>query len=122
MLDSGRPHLSRRGLLRLSGAAALLICTLAAATARPPVAPQKHVVVMANMSFGKLPAGVKVGDTITWVNRDTVPHTATARDKSFDVRVQQGQSVSMVVKKAGSIAFYCIYHPAMRGTLAVAAQ
>lgn len=125
MQDSRKAHLSRRGLLRISGAATLLtfaLATVAApAIARSP-APQKYTVVMANMSFGKLPGGVKVGDTIVWVNRDSVPHTATARDKSFDVRVQQGQSVSMVVKKAGSIAFYCIYHPAMRGTLAVAAQ
>lgn len=124
MQDSGKAHPSRRGLLRISGAAALLtfaLATVAApATARSP-APQKYTVVMANMSFGKLPR-VKVGDTIVWVNRDTVPHTATARDKSFDVRVQQGQSVSMIVKKAGSIAFYCIYHPAMRDTLTVAAQ
>ena len=126
MQDSGKAHPPRRGPLRISGAAALLTFALATtaatpATARSP-APQKYTVVMANMSFGKLPGGVKVGDTIVWVNRDSVPHTATARDKSFDVRVQQGQSVSMVVKKAGSIAFYCIYHPAMRGTLAVAAQ
>ncbi|MDQ0251866.1 plastocyanin [Sphingomonas kyeonggiensis] len=123
MLELPKAHLPRRGLLRIAGAAALL--TLAAgtpATARSPAPPQKYTVVMANMSFGKLPSGVKVGDTITWVNRDTVAHTATARDRSFDVRVQQGQSVSMVVKKAGNIAFFCIYHPAMRGTLAVAAQ
>ena len=123
MLDPRKANLSRRGLLQISGAAALLTFAAGAvATARSPVPPQKYTVVMANMSFGKLPKSVKVGDTITWVNRDTVPHTATARDKSFDVRVQQGQSVSMVVKKAGNIAFYCIYHPAMRGTLAVAAQ
>lgn len=123
MLDPRKANLSRRGMLRISGAAALLTFAAGAvATARSPAPPQKHMVVMANMSFGKLPANVKVGDTIVWVNRDTVPHTATARDKSFDVRVQQGQSASMVVKKAGNIAFYCIYHPAMRGTLAVAAQ
>jgi len=126
MLDTRKADPSRRDLLRISGAAALLTFTLATtamapAAARSP-ALQKYTVVMANMSFGKLPRGVKVGDTIIWVNRDTVPHTATARDKSFDVRVQQGQSVSMVVKKAGNIAFYCIYHPAMRGTFTVAAQ
>jgi plastocyanin len=122
MLDIGNTNLSRRSLLRFSGAAALLTVALTSAAAARSPAPQKFTVVMANMSYGKLPAGVKVGDTIIWVNRDTVPHTATARDKSFDVRVGQGQTVSMVVKKAGSIAFYCIYHPAMRGTLAVAAQ
>jgi plastocyanin len=126
MQDSGRALLFRRGLLRISGAATLLIFALAAAIAVPanaqPPAPQKYTVVIANMSFGKLPGAVKVGDTIVWVNRDTVPHSVTARDKSFDVRVSQGQSVSMEVKKPGNIVFYCIYHPAMRGTLAVATQ
>ncbi|WP_447725128.1 cupredoxin domain-containing protein [Sphingomonas koreensis] len=123
MLDPGKANLSRRGLLRVSGAAALLTFAVGAvAMGRSPAPPQKHTVVMANMSFGKLPHNVKVGDTIVWVNRDTVPHTATARDKSFDVRVQQGQSVSMMVKKTGNIPFYCIFHPAMRGTLAVTAQ
>jgi plastocyanin len=72
------------------------------------------------MSYGRLPTGVKVGDTIIWVNRDTVPHTATARDRSFDVRAATGQSVPMKVAKAGTFAIYCIFHPTMRGTLTVA--
>lgn len=84
-------------------------------------AAREFTVTMANMSFGKLPAGAKVGDVIIWVNRDTVPHTATARDRSFDVRLGQGQTVRMTLKKAGTFAIYCIYHPAMRGTLTVAA-
>lgn len=123
MLTSIKIDLPRRRLLRASGAAAALLgVAMASAVIARPAPPKQYTVVMANMSYGKLPSGVKVGDTITWVNRDTVPHTATARDKSFDVRVQQGQSASMTVKKAGNIAFYCIYHPGMRGTLAVAAQ
>jgi plastocyanin len=83
---------------------------------------REHVVTMTSMSFGRLPAGVKVGDTIVWANRDTVPHTATARDKSFDIRVPQGRAIRMVVRKAGTIPIYCIYHPAMRGSLKVAAS
>lgn len=123
MLDPTKTVLPRRRLLQATGAAAALLSVAMVTTAIARPAPAKtYTVVMANMSFGKLPAGVKVGDTITWVNRDSVPHTATARDKSFDVRVQQGQSASMVVKKAGKIPFYCIYHPGMRGTLDVAAQ
>jgi plastocyanin len=103
-------------------AAAVMMSAVAGgiAAARIAPAPKQHVVTMANMSFGKLPAGVKVGDTIVWVNRDTVPHTATARDRSFDVRVGQGQSVKMLVKKAGTIPSSCIFHPAMRATLTVA--
>ena len=100
------------------------VFTLAAAlglTVAPAAlaAPKEYTVVMANMSFGKLPAGVKVGDVIVWVNRDTVVHSATARDHSFDVRTNPGQSVRMTVKKAGSTPFYCIFHAMMRGTLVV---
>ena len=45
-----------------------------------------------------------------------------ARDKSFDVRIAPRKQVKMVLTKAGNFAFYCILHPAMRGTLKVAAQ
>lgn len=122
MPDTTTTTLPRRRLLCAAGALAGLMALGAADAATPAPAPARYTVVMANMSYGRLPSGVKVGDTIVWINRDTVPHTATARDKSFDVRVGQGQSVSMVVRKAGNVAFYCIYHPAMRGTLAIAAQ
>ena len=91
-------------------------------SARSAPAPTEHVITMANMSFGAMPTGVKVGDTIVWINRDTVLHTATARDKSFDLRIGQGHSARMTVQKAGSIPFYCIFHSTMRGALQVAAQ
>ena len=91
-------------------------------SARSAPAPTEHVITMANMSYGTIPTDVKVGDTILWVNRDTVLHTATARDKSFDLRISQGHSARMTVQKAGSIPFYCIFHSTMRGTLKVAAQ
>jgi plastocyanin len=81
-----------------------------------------YTVTMANMSYGKLPSALKVGDTITWVNHDTVPHTITARDKSFDLRTGPGQSAKMTLDKDGSFAFFCIYHAMMRGTLKVAAK
>lgn len=84
--------------------------------------PREIVVVMDNMNFGRLPADAKVGDVIVWDNRDTVQHTATARDGSFDVRLQPGRKGRTVLRKAGTIAIYCIYHPMMRATLKVAAS
>ena len=82
----------------------------------------QHVVTMDNMKYGRLPSGLKVGDSIVWVNHDTVPHTVTARDRSFDLRLNPGQKARMTLKKAGSFAFYCTLHPLMRGTLAVSAK
>ena len=99
---------------------------LAAATAMPAGAQQESggreiTVVMDNMVFGRMPTDAKIGDTIVWVNNDTVQHTATARDGSFDVRLQPGKRARTVLSKAGSLAIYCIYHPMMRTTLRVAA-
>lgn len=93
---------------------------LAAATAAPALAaPREFTVTMANMSYSGLPKDAKVGDTIIWANRDTVSHTATARDKSFDARVSAGKTQKTTLQKAGTIAISCIYHPQMRGTLKV---
>jgi len=94
-------------------AATLILAGEAAAQA-------EHTVVMSNMSYGKIPAGLKVGDTITWTNRDTVPHTVTARDHSFDLRVAPGRSAKMTLAKSGAFPFFCTYHTMMRGTLTIA--
>jgi len=97
---------------------------MAAGIAPAAAAPASHqfVIAIAAMHFGAAPAGLKVGDTILWVNRDIVPHTATARDRSFDVTVQPRQSVRVILRRGGAIAFYCRFHPAMQGRLAVAAR
>ena len=92
----------------------------ASVSAQP--APREIVIVMDNMVFGRMPSDAKVGDVIIWDNRDTVQHTATARDGSFDVRLQPGKKGRTVLRKAGNIALWCIYHPMMRATLRVAAS
>lgn len=105
---------------------AMILATVAVAVGLPAAAaaPAHHdyVVAMAGMRFGAAPAGLKIGDTILWINRDIVPHSATARDRSFDVTVQPRQSVRVTLRRAGAIAFYCRFHPAMQGRLAVAAR
>ena len=98
-------------------AAAALVQLPASVTA---AAPKVHTVVIDKMKFGPVPAGVRSGDTIIWVNRDMFKHTATARDKSFNVDLPPKTSRKTVVKRSGTIAFYCVYHPGMEGTLKVA--
>jgi plastocyanin len=103
----------------LIGAAMLAVMPLAGGAAAA-TGPRTHRIEMQNMRFGPAPANIKAGDTIVWVNRDIVPHTATARDRSFDVVLPPRRSVTMVVRRAGTIAFYCRYHPGMRSSLVVA--
>ena len=104
-----------RRLLALAPIAALLLSLPPAAAA----APQTHVVVMDKMKFGPVPAHVKVGDTILWVNRDMFRHTATAKNGAFNVDLAAGAKGKTVLRKAGDIAFVCKYHPGMRGVLKV---
>jgi plastocyanin len=109
--------LKRLVLAAIAAASTFLI----AAPAQTQPAPRTFTVVMDNMVFGALPKDAKVGDVIIWDNRDTVQHTATARDGSFDVRLQPNKKGRTTLKKAGNLAIYCIYHPMMRTTLKVAA-
>ena len=97
-------------------AALLAFATVPAATA----APKTHTIVIDKMKFGPVPAGLRAGDTILWVNRDMFRHTATARDKSFNIDLAPKASGRTKLTKAGAVAFYCIYHPGMKGQLAVA--
>lgn len=87
--------------------------------AAPAPAPKVYSVVIDKMKFGAVPAGARVGDTILWVNKDMFRHTATARDGSFNVDLPPGKSGRTLLRRAGSIAFYCVFHPGMAGTLAV---
>lgn len=102
---------------------ALAACVSAAGLSSPAAgqqSPRQWIVVMDNMNFGRMPSGAKAGDVIVWDNRDTVQHTATARDGSFDVRLQPRKKGRTVLKKSGNLPIYCIYHPMMRTTLKVA--
>lgn len=80
--------------------------------------PKVHTVVMANMRFGPMPAKLRAGDTIIWVNRDLVPHTATSGPGGFDIRLDGGARKKMTVPRAGSFPVICRFHPGMRATLA----
>lgn len=87
----------------------------------PAIAPPRtHVVVIDAMKFGPVPATLRAGDSIVWVNRDMFKHTATARNGSFNVDLPPNAKARTVIRSAGAIPFYCIYHPGMTGVLKVA--
>jgi plastocyanin len=102
-------------------APALIVALAALLTSMPPAsaAPRTYTVVIDKMKFGAVPANLHVGDRITWVNKDMFRHTATAKDRSFDLELQPGQSGTTIVRKAGAISVVCRYHPGMRAMLKV---
>ena len=76
-------------------------------------------IAIAKMKFGPAPAELKIGDVIVWRNDDIFRHTATARDKSFDIDLPPKAEVRMTISKAGMVDYYCRFHPAMVGKLDV---
>jgi plastocyanin len=77
-------------------------------------------ITMENLVFAPAEASAKVGDTIEWTNKDVFAHTATARDGDWDVTLPPKKTVTLVLKKAGTVDYYCRFHPNMKATLTVA--
>jgi plastocyanin len=77
-------------------------------------------ITMENMAIAPAETSAKVGDTIEWINKDIFVHTATARNGDFDVTLPPHKTVTLVLKKSGSIDYYCRFHPNMKATLTVA--
>ena len=72
--------------------------------------------------FAFKPATLKttVGKTVTWRNADAAPHTATANAFSSP-QLGKGASFRRQFTRAGTYAYVCALHPAMRGKVVVAA-
>ena len=77
-------------------------------------------ITMENLVISPAEAAAKVGDTIEWINKDILAHTATARNGDWDVTIPPKKTVTLGLKKAGAVAYYCRCHPNMKATLTVA--
>lgn len=82
-------------------------------------------VVIENFLFVPAEITVPVGTEITWRNEDSAPHTATSGtspspDAIFDSgTIEGGQSGSVTVREPGTYAYFCEFHPFMKGTVTV---
>jgi len=94
----------------------------AGATQAKPEPPKTVQIVISGVAFAPVDIKANVGDTIEWTNKDIVDHTATARNKSFDLTIPIGKKVTYVVKVAGTVAYFCRFHPNMTGQIVVAAK
>ncbi|MDA0524286.1 cupredoxin domain-containing protein [Methanococcoides alaskense] len=79
-------------------------------------------VIIENFEFAPEEIRISVGDTITWTNLDTAPHTATDNNDMFDSgTLAEGESFSMTFEEAGTYDYICTIHPYMKGTVIVEA-
>src|SRR4051794_36457415 len=76
-------------------------------------------ITMENLVISPAEVSAKVGDTIAWINKDVFAHTATAKNGDFDVALPPKKSGTLVLKKAGTVDYYCRYHPNMKATIKI---
>ena len=77
-------------------------------------------VTIKNYAFASQSLTVKVGTRVTWTNRDSTAHTATADQGSFDSgTINSGQSKTIEFSRPGKYPYHCAFHAFMTGTITV---
>lgn len=113
---------------RFAAVAAVVTLTACAGGAQSaqnatPTPADPHQVVIYNYKFVPQTLTVPVGTTVSWINRDTAPHTATHRTygaEAFDTgNLPYGQVYQHTFQVAGSYSYLCMYHQGMTGTIVV---
>jgi plastocyanin len=73
-----------------------------------------------NFVFGPQTITVPVGTTVTWTNKDDIPHTSVSTDGVFKSKVlDTDEKFSYTFTKAGTYPYYCTIHPKMTGQIVV---
>lgn len=109
---------------RFLGLALLLVMGFAGAPAARAAGQDKAAaaveVKIDNFSFAPQTVTVTAGTTVTWVNRDDIPHTVVSTDKVFKSKaLDTGDKFSFAFTKAGTYPYFCSLHPKMTGQVVV---
>jgi len=75
-----------------------------------------------NFSFSPATLTIAPGTTVTWTNRDDIPHTVVSTDdpKTFKSKVlDTDDKFSFTFSKPGSYSYFCSIHPKMTGKVVV---
>ncbi|MFL6299783.1 MAG: cupredoxin family copper-binding protein [Terriglobales bacterium] len=77
-------------------------------------APLSRTITIDNFSFMPAPMTIPVGTTITWINRDDVPHTVVAENQQFKSKaLDTDEKFSYTFDKPGTYSYFCSIHPKM---------
>ncbi len=108
------------GLLSTVMVAAVLLSAVSSDSSAKTPQPAAAEVKVDNFSFGPATLTVAVGTTVTWTNRDDIPHTIVSTEKVFKSKVlDTDEKFSFTFDKAGTYPYFCSIHPKMTGSVVV---
>jgi plastocyanin len=98
----------------------LLLAGSPSVTANDQLSGTNAEVKIDNFSFGPETLTVPIGTTVTWTNRDDIPHTVVSTDGVFKSKVRDtDEKFSYTFAKMGTYSYYCSVHPKMTGKVMV---
>jgi|SRR5450432_3463295 plastocyanin len=98
----------------------LLFAASPSVTANDQSAAKSAEVKIDNFVFGPDTVTVPVGATVTWTNKDDIPHTTVSTDGVFKSKVMDtDEKFSYTFTKAGTYSYFCSVHPKMTGKVVV---
>ena len=101
----------------LLGALTAAVLSAALLTAR---AQDAAAVAIDNFTFNPQRITVKAGSTVTWTNKDDIPHAVVASGHAFRSKVlDTDDSYSFTFTTPGIYEYFCSLHPHMTGTVVV---
>jgi len=108
------------GLLSIVMVAVILLSAASSDSSAKTPQPAAAEVKVDNFSFGPATLTVAVGTTVTWTNRDDIPHTIVSTEKVFKSKVlDTDEKFSFTFDKAGTYPYFCSIHPKMTGSVVV---
>jgi amicyanin len=113
--------------VRIGGICLLLVFGSGSAVfggkAVPPTPQQVPAIVevkIDNFKFGPEALTIAAGTTVTWTNRDDIPHTVVSTEGVFKSKVMDtDEKFSFTFSKAGTYDYFCSVHPKMTGKVIV---
>lgn len=95
--------------------------TPAAGTPTPAGTAAAPAVTISNFSFSPADVTVSAGTTVTWTNKDAIPHEVNSSGSTpFDSGLmQQNATFNFTFSSAGAYPYNCAIHPYMKGTVTV---
>ncbi|MFC2024182.1 cupredoxin domain-containing protein [Chloroflexota bacterium] len=94
---------------------------LAPTTGEPePATPLQIEVIIQGSTFIPDTQNIPAGALVLWYNDDSVDHTVTARDNSFDSgNLSPGDTFRYTFEQSGELEYYCKIHPSMVGKITI---
>jgi plastocyanin len=97
-----------------------LVLLAALALSSPAITGETIRVTIDKLKFDPPKISAHVGDTVEWASSDFVGHTATARNKDWDVAIPAKGVGRVTLEHPGEVDYFCRFHPNMTGEIVVA--